>query len=145
MIQNSGFMKLKKVLWIGVFSSISVLPTIVISCQKIKNNRQESKKEINNKIKKLSVQHRSVKLKNVFSPTNIENIKLENNVNKNVQLAKVNLSKNKESLHQKNTKWISRHPWISLGLAICSTFVFLPFTFLLTQTVIEFVNPAKNK
>ncbi|MDJ1648305.1 hypothetical protein [Mycoplasma phocimorsus] len=132
-------MKLKKVLWIGVFSSISVLPTIVISCQKIKNNRQESKKEINNKIKKLSVQHRSVKLKNVFSTT-IKNVKLENNVNKNVQLAKVISSKNKESLHQKNTKWISRHPWISLGLAICSTFVFLPFTFLLTQTVIDFVN-----
>ncbi|MDJ1646692.1 hypothetical protein [Mycoplasma phocimorsus] len=132
-------MKLKKVLWIGVFSSISMLPTIVISCQKIKNNRQESKKEINNKIKKLSVQHRSVKLKNVFSPT-IENVKLENNVNKNVQLAKVISSENKESLHQKNTKWISRHPWISLGLAICSTFVFLPFTYILTQCVVGLVN-----
>ncbi|MDJ1645580.1 hypothetical protein QLQ80_00550 [Mycoplasma sp. M5725] len=137
-------MKLKKVLWIGVFSSISVLPTIVISCQKIKNNRQESKKEINNKIKKLSVQHRSVKLKNVFATT-IENTKLKNNVNKNVQLAKVSLSENKESLHQKNTKWISRHPWISLGLAICSTFVFLPFTYILTQCVVGLVNPAKNK
>ncbi|MDJ1646095.1 hypothetical protein [Mycoplasma phocimorsus] len=133
-------MKLKKVLWIGFFSSISVLPTIVISCQKIKNNRQESKKEINNKIKKLSVQHRSVKLKNVFSTT-IENVKLENNVNKNVQLAKVSLSKNNESLHQKNTKWISNHPWISLGLAICSTFVFLPFAYILMLFVGEAINP----
>ncbi|MDJ1647697.1 hypothetical protein [Mycoplasma phocimorsus] len=137
-------MKLKKVLWIGVFSPISVLPTIVISCQKIKNNRQESKKEINNKIKKLSIQHRAVKLKNVFSPTNIENIKLENNANKNVQLTKVSLSKNNESLHQKNTKWISRHPWISLGLSICSTFVFLPFTYLLMLFVGNAVNPAQK-
>ncbi|MDJ1646464.1 hypothetical protein [Mycoplasma phocimorsus] len=127
-------MKLKKILLlISTFISVSLLSTIIISCQKIKNNQQENKKEINNKIAKLSTQYnqnlQSIKLKNSFTSA-IENIKLKNSVKENVQVLKISArTQNKETVHQKNTKWISNHPWISLGIAIGSTFVFMPFVY----------------
>ncbi|MDJ1646973.1 hypothetical protein [Mycoplasma phocimorsus] len=124
-------MKFKKILLVSTFSFISLLPAIIISCQKTKNNQQKNKKEINNKITKLSAQYnknlQSIELKSSLA-SSIENIKLENSVKENVQILKVSArDQNKESVHQKNTKWISNHPWISLGIAIGSTFVFMPF------------------